>query len=97
MRIRLRQSLPYQATTASLIIVIIPGSNRRKRTNIRQKKNFILPSCQIFIKALTDKTIVIDIELSDVVDSLKTELYYREGIPPKQQLLIFTGEQLDGG
>ena len=50
---------------------------------------------QIFVKTLSGKTITLDVEASDAIDTVKFKIQHLEGIPKAQQRLVFQGQQLE--
>lgn len=48
----------------------------------------------LYFQTLTGKEIEIDIEPTDKVERIKERVEEKEGIPPQQQRLIFSGKQM---
>ena len=54
-------------------------------------------SVQIFVRNLGGKSLVLRVNSFDLVDTVKDIIYEREGVPQREQRLIFAGRQLEDG
>ena len=50
---------------------------------------------QIFVKTLTGKTITLEVEPNDSIDSIKYKVHEKEEIKPSMQRIVFAGKELN--
>ena len=52
---------------------------------------------QIYVKTLTGKRIILDVEPSDPIELVKQKIHDKEGIPLDRQHLVFVRKLLENG
>jgi ubiquitin len=52
---------------------------------------------QIYVKTLTGKTIILDVESADTIENIKYKIQDKKEIPAYQQSLIYQGKKLEDG
>ena len=68
--------------------------------NIQMESHLVLrlrPRQRVYVKTQGGKTITLDLELRNTIEEVKAKIQGEEGLPPDQQMLIFSGEELDDG
>ena len=74
----------------------LSGNNIQENSTLHLVRN-LSGRLQIFVKTMTGKTITLEVELSDTIESVKAQIEEMQGTPPDEQRLIFGGRQLENG
>ena len=80
----------WNISTSDESCIVAKNQEKKNSTPISEMNEM-----QIFVKTLTNRTIVLRVEPSDSVMWIKELLFERQGVPIDQQRLICGGKQLD--
>jgi ubiquitin C len=102
MKVKIQEKLGYRPEEQRYLFAGKPLEDSRTISDYGIQKESTLHlilrlkgGMQIFVKLLTGKCVTLKVEPSDTIETVKFMMYDKEGIPPAQQRLIYSGKVLE--